>query len=105
MPWRCFVAQNEVEALLAPCADAPAAVLLVYQNALAFVTYMDAYWVKVAEEWCAGGRARAAEACGIPKEAFPSTTNHAESCNNFLKHSRLPGYAVSCFLCFEVSML
>jgi hypothetical protein len=63
------------------------AVMLAYTGAVTFWSYMDEYWAPMAEDWCRGGRERAAMAVGFEMaEQFPNTNNHLESFNNIFKN-------------------
>jgi hypothetical protein len=68
---------------------------LAYVGALTFWSYMMEYWIPMTEDWCHGGRERAAQAVAGMRcaEEFPNTNNHLESYNNVFKAS-LKRYAV-----------
>lgn len=70
----------------------------IYISALEFVEYFDNHWSHLAEDWCLGGRARAAAACGLATQQLPNTTNHAESWFSKVKNTELPLY-VCCLFC------
>ena len=65
---------------------------MVYMSAIEFCDYLQPYWTNMAEDWCAGGRQRAAEAINVKPDVLPNTTNHLESFNSKMKHSILPRY-------------
>ena len=76
-----------------------------YIGALSFLDYMENYWLHVAEDWCLGGRERAAAACGVPTQSLPNTSNHGESFFAKLKKSELPLYATSTYTVHDARAL
>lgn len=55
-----------------------------------FLTYLEKQWAgNLLYSWCLNGRKRAANALGVPLEKLPTTNNHLERINEYLKNNQL----------------
>ncbi|CAG8563697.1 893_t:CDS:2 [Cetraspora pellucida] len=62
----------------------------ILEGRLKFLTYLRKQWAgDLLYSWCLNGRMRAAEALRIPLEKLPTTNNHLEGMNEYLKNNQL----------------
>ncbi|CAG8784299.1 2044_t:CDS:2 [Cetraspora pellucida] len=55
-----------------------------------FLNYLNKQWAEdLLYSWCFDGRMRAAKVLGIPLEKLPTTNNHLEGMNEYLKNNQL----------------
>ncbi|CAG8550387.1 34428_t:CDS:2, partial [Racocetra persica] len=62
----------------------------ILEGSLKFFTYLIKQWASdLLCSWCLNGRMKAAEVLGIPLKKLPTTNNHFEKMNEYLKNNQL----------------
>lgn len=62
----------------------------ILEGGLKFFTYFTKQWAgDLLYSWCLNGRTNAAKVLGIPLEKLPTTNNHLEGMNEYLKNNQL----------------